>query len=247
MKRKLTVLLACSLAVLLAACSSSSSGKAEDAAAASDTTNVAASESVVEEGSAAETESAAEADSAAETESAAEADSAAEPENAVGTGETAEAEDIAQENAAADSVLSFETTDLEGNTVRSEDIFSENRITMVNIWGTFCGPCISEMPSLEELNGRLDEKDCGVIGIVCDVAGPEDTGQIETAKEIIGTTGVTYQNLLPWDGFDEALPAMFIPMTYFVNAEGQLTGEPSVGAKGADEYEALVDEILQKQ
>ena len=235
MKRKLTVLLACSLAVLLAACSSSSSGKAEDAAAASDTTNVAASESVVEEGS------------AAETESAAEADSAAEPENAVGTGETAEAEDIAQENAAADSVLSFETTDLEGNTVRSEDIFSENRITMVNIWGTFCGPCISEMPSLEELNGRLDEKDCGVIGIVCDVAGHEDTGQIETAKEIIGTTGVTYQNLLPWDGFDEALPAMFIPMTYFVNAEGQLTGEPSVGAKGADEYEALVDEILQKQ
>ncbi|MBQ9062757.1 MAG: TlpA family protein disulfide reductase [Eubacterium sp.] len=235
MKRKLPVLLACSLAVLLAACSSSSSGKAEDAAAASDTTNVAASESVVEE------------DSAAETESAAEADSAAEPENAVGTGETAEAEDIAQENAAADSALSFETTDLEGNTVRSEDIFSENKITMVNIWGTFCGPCISEMPSLEELNGRLDEKDCGVIGIVCDVAGPEDTGQIETAKEIIGTTGVTYQNLLPWDGFDEALPAMFIPMTYFVNAEGQLTGEPSVGAKGADEYEALVDEILQKQ
>lgn len=231
MKRKLSVLAACALTVLLVACSSSGSGKKADVAAVS----ASISESMVKESSTG-TE-----DIGIATESAAESDSVAGAES------EDETERVGKEDVTADTALSFETTDLEGNTVRSEDIFSKNKITMINIWGTFCGPCISEMPYLEELNGRLADKDCGVIGIVCDISGPEDTGQIETAKEIIGTTGVTYQNLLPWDGFEEALPAMFIPMTYFVNADGELTGEPSVGAKGADEYEALIDEILQKQ
>ena len=237
MKRKMSVLTAFTLAVLLAACASSGSGEKADAAAAS----APASESMVKESSAGTEDTGIAAESASESESSAEAGSTVETESAV------EAESTVKTESAVNTALSFETTDLEGNTVRSEDIFSKNKITMINIWGTFCGPCISEMPYLEELNGRLAEKDCGVIGIVCDVSGPEDTGQIETAKEIVGTTGVTYQNLLPWDGFEEALPAMFIPMTYFVNADGELTGEPSVGAKGADEYEALVDEILEKQ
>jgi thiol-disulfide isomerase/thioredoxin len=57
-----------------------------------------------------------------------------------------------------ESGISFETTDLAGNTVRSEDIFGENALTMVNLWGTYCGPCIGEMPDLEELNGRLKDK-----------------------------------------------------------------------------------------
>ena len=147
--------------------------------------------------------------------------------------------------AEAGSVITFETTDLDGNTVRSEDLFSAHRLTMVNLWGTYCGPCIGEMPDLEELNARLTDKDCGIIGIVCDAAGAEDQAHIDSAKEIVADTGVTYQNLIPWDGFSQALPSAFIPTTYFVDSKGQIAGEPAIGARGADDYEALIDALLE--
>ena len=146
--------------------------------------------------------------------------------------------------AAEGTAVAFETVDLDGNPVRSADIFSQNKLTMVNIWGTFCGPCINEMPDLEVLNGRLADKGCAMIGVVCDVAGTGDTAHIEEAKDIVADTGVTYRNLLPWDGFDAALPAEYIPTTYFVDSEGRLVGEPAVGARGADDYEALLDAAL---
>ena len=146
--------------------------------------------------------------------------------------------------AEAGTEIHFETVDLAGNPVRSEDIFSQNTLTMVNIWGTFCGPCINEMPDLEVLNGRLADKGCAIIGVVCDVAGPDDASHIAEAEEIVADTGVTYQNLIPWDGFDAALPAEYIPTTYFVDSQGRLVGEPAVGSRGADDYEALLDAAL---
>ena len=148
------------------------------------------------------------------------------------------------EMSADGSEIVFETTDLDGNPVKSEDIFSKNKITMVNIWGTFCGPCINEMPDLEVLNGRLADKGCAMIGIVCDVIDSADTARMEAAKEIIADTGVTYVNLIPWEGMDEALAAAFIPTTYFIDSSGCIVGEAAVGARGADEYEALLDEVL---
>ena len=146
--------------------------------------------------------------------------------------------------AQAGDLVIFETTDLDGNTVLSEEIFRENTLTMVNLWGTYCGPCINEMPELEELYGRLKEKNCDIIGIVCDVRGQDDSAGIAAAQEIIEDTGVTYRNLLPWEGMDQVFPAQFIPTTYFVDSDGQVVGEAAIGARGADEYEALVDELL---
>ena len=140
--------------------------------------------------------------------------------------------------------ISFETTDLDGNAVNAADIFGAHKITMVNIWGTFCGPCINEMPDLEELNGRLGEKDCAIIGVVCDVAGKDDSAMIGTAKEIIADTGVTYLNLVPWESFAGDLPSQFVPTTYFIDSNGQVVGDAAIGARGADEYEALLDEVL---
>ncbi len=143
------------------------------------------------------------------------------------------------------NAVSFETTDLAGNAVRSVDLFSSHRLTMVNLWGTYCGPCINEMPDLEELNTRLQEKDCAIIGVVVDVAGPADADTIQSAEEILADTGVTYLNLVPWNGLGTALPAQFIPTSYFIDASGQIVGEAAVGARGADEYEALIDALLE--
>ena len=170
---------------------------------------------------------------------------AAVPETEAGTEqEAAVPETEAQTPEAAADGLVFETVDLEGNPVRSADLFSGSKLTMVNIWGTYCGPCIGEMPDLEVLNGRLGEKGCRIIGIVCDVFSPEDTGTIDEAKEIVEETGVTYLNILPWEGFENIYPLEFIPTTLFVNADGQIVGEAAVGSRGAEEYEALIDELL---
>ena len=148
------------------------------------------------------------------------------------------------EDAATGTTVRFETVDLDGNPVRSEDIFGGNTLTMVNLWGTYCGPCINEMPDLEVLNARLKAKGCGIIGVVVDVPSVGSTSQVQAAKEIIADTGVTYRNLLPWSGFDDAFPAQYIPTTYFVDSNGKIVGQAAVGARGADAYEALVDAVL---
>ena len=140
--------------------------------------------------------------------------------------------------------ISFETTDLDGNPVSSADIFSQNKITMVNIWGTFCGPCINEMPDLEILNQRIGNKGCAIVGVVIDAGGDYQMEVIRAAEEIIGDTGVSYLNLLPWEGIDDQFPAQYIPTTYFVNANGNIVGEAAVGSRGADDYEALIEEAL---
>lgn len=140
--------------------------------------------------------------------------------------------------------ISFETTDLDGNPVSSADIFSQNKITMVNIWGTFCGPCIREMPDLEILNQRIGDKGCGLVGVVIDAGGDYQMAVIGAAEEIIADTGVSYLNLLPWEGIDDQFPAQYIPTTYFVDSKGNVVGEAAVGSRGADDYEALIDEAL---
>ncbi len=141
--------------------------------------------------------------------------------------------------------IAFETTDLDGNKVSSEDIFGDHKITIVNLWGSFCGPCINEMPDLEKLNQKLEDKDCGMIGVVID-AVDGDSKVVKTAKEIVEETGVTYTSVVPWDGFDKDLPAMFVPTTYFIDSNGNIVGEAAVGARGADEYEALLDAALKE-
>lgn len=160
--------------------------------------------------------------------------------------ETADVADAAKADGQTgnEASISFETTDLDGNPVSSADIFSRNKITMVNIWGTFCGPCINEMPDLEVLNQRIGDKGCALIGVVIDADVDHQMAVIQAAEEIIGYTGVSYLNLLPWEGVDDQFPAQYIPTTYFVDSNGNIVGEAAVGSRGADDYEALIDEAL---
>ena len=92
----------------------------------------------------------------------------------------------------------------------------------------------------------MKERNIAVVGIVLDINGPEDRGQIEEAKDILAQTGVTYLNLLPWDGINEALPSMYIPTTYFIDPQGNIVGEAAVGSRDAGAYEILIDEALER-
>ena len=90
--------------------------------------------------------------------------------------------------------LSFDTIDVNGNPVNSRTLFAQNKVTMVNIWATSCGPCINELAELEEMNREFREKGGAVVGLLDDV-WVSNTKYLDEALAIIKDTGVTYTNL----------------------------------------------------
>ena len=123
----------------------------------------------------------------------------------------------------------FLTEDVYGNEVGPE-IFTENKVTVVNCWGTYCGPCIEEMPELEEWYQEelAAGSGVGIVGLVIDV----DSGTAYMATDVMDETGVTYPNLI----VDEGLYEMFcedlycVPTTFIVDQYGNIVGGPFEGA-----------------
>lgn len=136
-------------------------------------------------------------------------------------------------------IFDFSTTDLDGNPV-SSDIFTEKDLTIINVWGTFCGSCISEMPELAQWNNTLPDN-VQIIGIISDVPVGGDT---TAARHIISNTGVTYKNLLYNNTLMPLLSqCQYVPTTYFVDGKGNMVAEPIVGANTAG-YKAVVEQFL---
>ena len=136
--------------------------------------------------------------------------------------------------------IEFETTDLDGNPVKSEDLFAGHPVTAINLWATWCGPCKEELPELETLNAELEENDCQIIGIVTDATKDR---KIEKAKEILKNAGADYVNLVPFEALSEMLPQNCWPTTYFVDENGILVGEP-VDSADPDMYRETIAELL---
>lgn len=137
-------------------------------------------------------------------------------------------------------VLSFETRDIDGNSVKSKDIFAENEITMVNVWATWCGPCRSELEELGEIDRRLAAKDCAVLGICIDAAEAADE-----AKDMIKQYRMDYLNILPFDGLDDDLMIQGYPTTVFVGRDGTILAPPVVGVPNElSFYEETIDSLL---
>ena len=142
---------------------------------------------------------------------------------------------------------SFEAQDLDGNPV-DQSIFANSKLTMVNIWGTFCGPCIGEMPDLGELAGMYDASEFQIVGIVCDACdldGDVSPSVVSTAKEIIESTGASYTHLVPTGELWDALfSVQYVPTTVFVDSEGYLVGDMQVGSKAKGQWKTLIDNYL---
>ena len=143
----------------------------------------------------------------------------------------------------ADSMFAFgQAKDLYGNTV-TDDIFPEYDITVINIWGTFCGPCIGELPELAEWNDSLPEHAC-IIGIVCDIQDEDDTEYINEALYLLDDAGADYINLIPNEGLYAILNSTeYVPTTIFVDSEGNQIGEAIVGAD-VEQYKDVVNDYL---
>ena len=133
--------------------------------------------------------------------------------------------------------VSFEALDLEGNSVTSGELLAGKKITMINIWATWCINCKKEMEKLEALNKEWADKGCQIIGI-CDDA--EDDEMIAEAKKILEEHGVTFPNVRMTEEIREQLPTTGLPTSYFVDSEGKILGRPIIGA-----YEEQYDEALE--
>ena len=136
------------------------------------------------------------------------------------------------------SKVSFETTDLEGNAVTAAELFAGNKVTMVNIWATWCGPCLSELDKLDEINRDVSERG-GAILAFCTDADNEAT--IATARDLVGA--YSYRTLLSNDSITRAFLWNAVPTSYFVDSEGVVLDETVVGAF-PDRYRETFDRLL---
>lgn len=133
--------------------------------------------------------------------------------------------------------------DINGNEYDSS-IFEEHKITMVNLWATYCGPCIGEMPDLGALNEEYADKGFQVVGIVLDYTSELDLPHIET---ILKDTGADYVHLLPDASMNAVLSNTFsVPTTYFLNENGEQVGEEYIGSRSKAEWAAIIDSLLEE-
>ena len=144
----------------------------------------------------------------------------------------------------------FEGKDLDGNPVKSDELFSANAVTVVNFWFTTCNPCVGELSELESLHQELTKKGGGVVGINSFTLGGDEAA-ISEAKSVLSKKGVTYPNVyFPAQGeagkFVENVFAY--PTTYVVDRSGNIVGDPIVGAitdkTQAATLQKLIDQAL---
>ena len=145
---------------------------------------------------------------------------------------------------------SFEGKDLDGNTVKSDELFSENAVTLVNFWFTTCNPCVGELADLDALNKELAQKGGTLIGVNTFTLDG-DKAAISEAKDVLAKKGATYRNVY-FDSDGEAgkftANIFAYPTTYVVDRNGNIVGEPIVGAitgtKQAEMLQKLIDQAI---
>ena len=144
----------------------------------------------------------------------------------------------------------FEGKDLDGNTVKSDELFSANAVTVVNFWFTTCNPCVGELAELDALNKELAEKGGALIGVNTFTLDGNETA-ISEAKDVLAKKGATYQNVyFASDGEAGKFTTNIFayPTTYVVDRNGNIVGDPIVGAitekKQAEALQAQIDKAL---
>ena len=144
----------------------------------------------------------------------------------------------------------FEGKDLDGNTVKSDELFSGNAVTVVNFWFTTCNPCVGELADLDALNKKLAEKGGALIGVNTFTLDGDEAA-ISEAKDVLAKKGATYQNVyFASDGEAGKFTGNIFayPTTYVVDRNGNIVGDPIVGAitekKQAETLQKLIDQAL---
>ena len=145
-------------------------------------------------------------------------------------------------------IITIETADLDGTKV-TEALFSDNKVTMINIWGTFCPPCIREMPDLGRLSTDYKDKGVQIVGVVVDAMdqfGRVDDRIVDDARKIIDKTKADYLHIVPtiamFYGF--LRDVQVVPTTIFVDSGGCQIGEAVLGSRSYKDWKKIIDNLL---
>lgn len=137
--------------------------------------------------------------------------------------------------------IDFTSTDLDGNTVSTKELFAKNKVTMVNFWGTWCHNCMDEMEDLKKLHDKMQEKGCGIVAI--DFEQSNDEATLNKAKKVLSDLGITYPNIMINDEWLSKIQGY--PTSIFVDSEGTIIDVPIVGA-AVEQYEPTFEALLNK-
>ena len=161
---------------------------------------------------------------------------------------TQEVEDVlSTEDREASVSVAFEARDMEGNTV-SSDIFSETRLTMINVWATYCNPCLREMPGLGELAGEYEADEFRIVGVVSDVMEGTDRKTLDYVADLVEQTSADYPHLLLNESLYYALltDVAAVPTTFFIDENGVIL-ETVVGSMEKSAWEEKINGLLEKE
>ena len=169
-------------------------------------------------------------------------------------------EDAAQEEKADQEVLDaggseasdggslgeFSMEDVNGETY-TQEMFADHDLTMINVFTTWCSPCIREIPDLEKLSKEMEGQGVQVLGIVLDIAGNADEETIEKAKLLAEKTGAAYPFLIPDAGYLNGRLAGIsaVPETFFADKEGNIVGETYSGSRSFEDWKGIVEKELE--
>ena len=169
-------------------------------------------------------------------------------------------EDAAQEEKADQEVLDaggseaseggslgeFSMEDVNGETY-TQEMFADHDLTMINVFTTWCSPCIREIPDLEKLSKEMEDQGVQVVGIVLDVAGNADEETIEKAKFLAEKMGAAYPFLIPDAGYLNGRLAGIsaVPETFFADKEGNIVGKTYSGSRSFEDWKGIVEKELE--
>ncbi len=142
-------------------------------------------------------------------------------------------------------VLTFESNTIDGEAI-TDDIFANSKLTMLNVWATYCNPCLNEMPDLGEIATEYDAADFQMFGIICDVTTDSSSHDLADAQDLIETTkATTYQHILLNESlyYNLVSASDSVPTTYFINQKSELVGY-LIGAQSKENWITIIDSLL---
>ncbi|NBK93058.1 TlpA family protein disulfide reductase [bacterium 1XD21-13] len=170
---------------------------------------------------------------------------AEQPETKVEAEEAQETPSSEKKEDAASEAVVFEGQDLDGNTITQETC-ALAKLTMINVWATYCNPCLKEMPELGELAKEYEAADFQLIGVVSDVVEGQDQEATEYAASLVEETGADYPHMLLNESLYNGLLAgvSAVPTTFFLNEKGEVL-DVVVGAMDKSHWKEKVDGLLE--
>lgn len=138
----------------------------------------------------------------------------------------------------------FTGTDLDGNEM-DKSLFQGKKLTMINVWGTFCPPCIKELPDLDALHREFSQRGFQVVGVTVDTVSGNSTN-VDLLKNIVNKRGVTYPVVIPSEETQKEylVNIQGVPATFFVDEEGKVISDMFIGALPKNEYQGLIEDFL---